>query len=120
MEAGDQAREQASLRISELRQRALEITERNRELAGLEPGIGSSPDDVRAAAERAERAQVNAEAAQSRAALACLRSAAAHDAAARRHEALAAGGFTDPDEHRRQARWHREMAAADRRIAGEV
>jgi hypothetical protein len=117
MGTGDQALERARTRISELRRRAAEIGERNQQ---QEPGRGSSPEDVRGAVQRAEQAQANAVTAHAHAATALRRSAAAHEAGAARHEALAAEGFGDTEEHRRRARPHREMSAADNRAAGEV
>jgi hypothetical protein len=116
----DQMQERTRLRIGELQQRTLEITERRQQLALQEMTGGSSLEEVRRANERAEQALVNAASARTHATIACLRSADAHEAAAARHEALAAAGFGDVEEHRRQAQRHREMSAADRLVAGEV
>lgn len=113
----EKTRERTRLRISELRQRVLEIAERRQQLAREDAPGGSSPDDARRAAERAERALANAAAARTHAELACRRSADAHEAAARRYEALAEAGFGDTEEHQRKARLHREMCAADRYAA---
>jgi hypothetical protein len=116
----DQLLRQTRLRIEELRQRALEIEQRNLELARHEPGRGSSVGDVRRAEERADHAQAHGAAARGRALQALLRSAAAHEAAAERYEQLATVGFGDARLHLTRAAEHREMSAADRRVADGV
>jgi len=116
----DQLLRQTRSRIEELRQRTLEIEQRNLELARHEPGRGSSVGDVRRAEERADHAQAHVAAARGRALQALLRSAAAHEAAAKRYEQLAAAGFGDAELHLTRAAEHREMSAADRRVADQV
>ena len=101
------------VRIQELRSRAAELGERNRELSARKQPSGSFADDLVRAQERAALARTRAIQAHERAATAYLRSAAAHEAVADRHEMLAAEGFGDPDEHRRLASEHREMCAED-------
>lgn len=108
------------MRITELRARAEELAERNRELREEVRCDGSSPDNVQRAKERASMAQTRAIKAQERAATAFLRSAAAHEAAAERHDLLADGGFGDADEHRRLARYHRELCTADRKAGNSA
>lgn len=115
----DDELDRTRLRIEQLRRRSLELLARNQQLIGDEKLSGSSPDQVRLAAEHAEQARANAAAAQARASRAYLRSAAAHEAAAERHEILASCGFGDVEEHLRRAREHREMSAADR-AAGDL
>jgi hypothetical protein len=116
----DQLLQRTRSRIEELRQRALEIEQRNLELARHEPGRGSSVGDVRRAEERADHAQAHVAAARARALQALLRSAAAHDAAAERFEQLAATSLGNDELYLTRAAEHREMSAADRRVADEV
>lgn len=108
------------VRIAELRERAEQLAERNRELRDGVQGEGSRRDDVQRARERADLAKTRAIQAQERAAMAYMRSAAAHEAAADRHELLAVCGFGNPEEHRRLARQHREWCAADRRAGNSA
>jgi hypothetical protein len=116
----DELLRQTRSRIEELRQRTLEIEQRNLELARRKPGRGSSVGDVRRAGERAGHAQAHVAAARGRALQALLRSAAAHEAAAERYEQLAVAGFGDAELNLTRATEHREMSAADRRMADEV
>jgi hypothetical protein len=116
----DQLLRQTRSRIEALRQRTLEIEQRNLELARHVPGRGSSVGDVRRAEERADHAQAHVAAAQARALQALLRSATAHEAIAERYEQAAAAGFGDVEAHLTRAAEHRKMSAADRRAADEV
>jgi hypothetical protein len=106
--------------MEELRQRTLEIEQRNVELARQEPGRGSSVGDVRRAEERADHALTRVAAARARALQALLRSAAAHEAAAERYEQLASAGFADVGTCLTRAAEHRVMSGVGRRVAGEV
>ena len=108
------------VRIGELRERAEQLAERNRELRAAVLREGSGLEDVQRARERAEMAKAHAIQAQERAAMAYMRSAAAHEAAAERHELLAVGGFGDPEEHLRLARRHRELCSEDRKAGNSA
>lgn len=107
-------------RIEELRQRTLELEERNRELVDQELAHGSTAADVERAQERASQARERAAEAQQRASGAYLRSAAAHEAAARRQDELAMGGIGDAEDHRRRAAEHRAMSRADLGVAADA
>ena len=102
------------LRIGALQRRSRELYERGQEFARPDSLRGSSPEQVRLAAERADQSRVNAAISRQHMSAAYLRSAAAHDTAADCYERLAAGGYGDVEEHRRRAGAHREKSVADR------